>query len=72
MKWKEIKTKSQYRIVVKRTMEIFHAPAGSSGEGDLEILLGLIKDYEDKQIVLPKVEPIMPKNEYRKRVIKGH
>jgi antitoxin component HigA of HigAB toxin-antitoxin module len=58
MDWKVIKTKAQYKKAIKRTMEIFQA-AGDTPEADeLDLLLVLVKDYEDKHIVLPDVDPI--------------
>lgn len=50
MKWKEIKTKAEYDKALKRTIEIFHAEAGSDESDELDILLVLVKDYEDKYI----------------------
>jgi HTH-type transcriptional regulator / antitoxin HigA len=58
MHWKVIKSKVQYNKALKRTVEIFHAPAGSPESDELELLLVLVKDYEDKHIVLPDLDPI--------------
>jgi HTH-type transcriptional regulator/antitoxin HigA len=58
MEWKVIKTKAQYNKAVKRSMEIFQAPEGSPEADELELLLVLVKDYEDKHIVLPEIDPI--------------
>lgn len=58
MNWKVIKTKTAYNKAVKRTMEIFHAEPGTPEENELDLLLVLVKDYEDKQIVMPKLDPI--------------
>jgi HTH-type transcriptional regulator / antitoxin HigA len=58
MDYKVIKTRSQYNKVVKRTMEIFHAEEGTPEGDELELLLLLVKDYEDKHIKLPEVDPI--------------
>lgn len=58
MDWKVIKTKVEYNKAIKRTMAIFQAEPGTSESDELELLLVLIKDYEDKQIVLPEVDPI--------------
>lgn len=57
MIWKVIKTEVQYKKAVKRTMEIFQAAEGSEAD-ELELLLVLVKDYEDKHIVLPELDPI--------------
>ena len=58
MDWKVIKTKTEYNKALKRTMTIFQAEPGTSESEELELLLVLIKDYEDKHIVLPEVDPI--------------
>jgi HTH-type transcriptional regulator / antitoxin HigA len=58
MTWKVIKTKAEYNKALKRTMAIFQAEHGTSESDELELLLVLIKDYEDKHIVLPEVDPI--------------
>jgi len=58
MDWKVIKTKTEYNKALKRTMAIFQAEPGTSESDELELLLVLIKDYEDKHIVLPEVDPI--------------
>ena len=39
-------------------MAIFQAEPGTSESDEFELLLVLIKDYEDKHIVLPDVDPI--------------
>ena len=58
MNWKVIKTKTAYKKALKRTMEIFHAQPGSPEDDELDLLLVLVKDYEDKHIVLPMLDPI--------------
>ncbi len=58
MHWKVIKSKVQYNKALKRTIEIFHAASGSPESDELEFLLVLVKDYEDKHIVLPDLDPI--------------
>jgi HTH-type transcriptional regulator/antitoxin HigA len=58
MNWKVIKTKTEYNKALKRTMDIFQAEQGTREADELELLLVLIKDYEDKHIVLPEVDPI--------------
>jgi HTH-type transcriptional regulator/antitoxin HigA len=58
MKWKVIKAKAEYNKALKRTMDIFQAEPGTPEADELELLLVLIKDYEDKNIVLPEVDPI--------------
>lgn len=58
MDWKVIKTKVEYNKAIKRTMAIFQAEPATSESDELELLLVLIKDYEDKHIVLPEIDPI--------------
>lgn len=58
MDWKVIKTATQYKKAVKRTMEIFQVREGTPEADELELLLVLVKDYEDKHITLPELDPI--------------
>ena len=58
MDWKVIKTKAEYNRALKRSMVIFQAEQGTLESDELELLLVLIKDYEDKNFVLPEVDPI--------------
>lgn len=58
MNWKVIKTKTEYNKALKRTMAIFQAEQDTPESDELELLLVLVKDYEDKHIVLPEVDPI--------------
>jgi len=57
MNWKVIKTEAQYQKAVKRTMKIFHTEDAVEAE-ELALLLVLIKDYEDKHIKLPELDPV--------------
>lgn len=58
MNWKVIKTEAGYKKAVKRTMEIFQAKEGTPQADELALLLVLVKDYEDKHIHIPEVNPI--------------
>ncbi|KAA8483728.1 HTH-type transcriptional regulator/antitoxin HigA [Arcticibacter tournemirensis] len=58
MNWKVLNTEEQYQIAVRRTMEIFHAEEGSPESDELALLLVLIKDYEDRHIHIPTINPI--------------
>lgn len=58
MKWTVLKNKTGYNAAIKRTMAIFHAEDGTPECEELELLLVLIKDYEDKHIVIPALDPI--------------
>jgi HTH-type transcriptional regulator/antitoxin HigA len=52
MNWKVIKTETAYKKAVKRTMAIFNALPGTADGDELELLLVLVKDYEDKNMQL--------------------
>ncbi len=58
MMWKVIKTKSEYNTSIKRTIEIFNAADNTDEADELALLLVLIKDYEDKNITIPDIDPI--------------
>lgn len=58
MNWKVIRTEAQFKRAIKRTIEIFHVAPGSIEADELDLLLVLVKDYEDKHIPLPKLDPI--------------
>ncbi len=58
MNWKVIKNKAQYNKAVKRTIDIFQAEEHTPEADELDLLLVLVKDYEDKHIVLPAIDPI--------------
>lgn len=58
MTWKVIKTEAQYQKAVKRTMHIFHAQENTSEGDELALLLVLIRDYEERNISIPDLDPI--------------
>lgn len=58
MDWKVLKTEEAYKKALRRTIEIFHADYGTPESDELDLLLVLVKDYEDKNIQLPEVNPI--------------
>jgi HTH-type transcriptional regulator/antitoxin HigA len=39
-----------------RLMEIFHAEANTTESDELELLMVLVKDYDDKHYPLPKID----------------
>ncbi|OFY83912.1 MAG: hypothetical protein A3F72_07905 [Bacteroidetes bacterium RIFCSPLOWO2_12_FULL_35_15] len=55
---KVIKTETAYQKAIKRTLAIFHAEEGTPEADELALLLVLVKDYEDKHIHLPEIDPI--------------
>lgn len=58
MNWKVIKTETAYQKALKQAMKIFQAKDGTPEADELAVLLLLIKDYEDKHIFIPDVNPI--------------
>jgi HTH-type transcriptional regulator / antitoxin HigA len=58
MEWNVLKTSAEYKKAVVRSMDIFDAAPDSPEDRELDLLLVLIKDYEDKNIVLPEIDPI--------------
>ncbi|MBS1525806.1 MAG: transcriptional regulator [Bacteroidetes bacterium] len=56
--WKVLKSKAEYNEALARTIEIFHAEDGTSEADELDLLLVLIKDYEDKNIHVPSPDPL--------------
>lgn len=49
---KILKTEQEYKAALKRTVEIFHVEEGTPESDELDILLLLVKDYEDRNFVL--------------------
>jgi HTH-type transcriptional regulator/antitoxin HigA len=58
MNWFVLKTTADYKKAIRRTMEIFNAAPGSDKEKELDLLLVLVKDYEDRHFTLPDLDPI--------------
>lgn len=56
--WKVIKTEAGYKQALERTISIFHAGSDTPEFEELELLLVLVKDYEDKHIAIPTLDPI--------------
>ena len=57
-KWKVLKSEEEYDIALERTIEIFLAEKGSPEFDELELLLLLVKDYEDRHFHFPTSDPI--------------
>jgi HTH-type transcriptional regulator/antitoxin HigA len=58
MNWKILKNESDYNKASIRLMEIFHS-APNTPEGDeLELLLVLVKDYDEKNYQLPELDAL--------------
>lgn len=58
MDWKVLNTEEQYQKAIARTLEIFHAAENTPEADELALLLVLVKDYEEKHVHLPSVDPI--------------
>lgn len=58
MNWKVIKTEAAYKKAVKRMLNIFHAQEGTPEADELDLLLILIRDYEDRHVRLPELDPV--------------
>lgn len=58
MNWSVLKTEAAYQKAIKRTIAIFQAKEGTPEANELGLLLVLVKDYEDKHIQLPEVNPL--------------
>jgi len=50
--WKVLKSEDDYQKASMRLMEIFHAETGTPENDELELLLVLVKDYDDKHYEL--------------------
>lgn len=58
MNWKVLKTEEDYEIAAMRLMEIFHAAPNTPENEELELLMVLVKDFDDRNYHLPKIEPL--------------
>lgn len=58
MNWKILRTEDEYQKAIKRTLAIFHVKEGTKEADELALLLLLVKDYEDKHVHLPIVNPL--------------
>jgi HTH-type transcriptional regulator/antitoxin HigA len=53
-----LKSEGEYKEALGRTIDIFHAVDGTPEADELDLLLVLIKDYEDKNIHIPTPDPL--------------
>jgi len=56
--WKVLKSEAEYKEALARTIEIFHAEDDTPEADELDLLLVLVKDYEDKNIHIPAPDPL--------------
>jgi HTH-type transcriptional regulator / antitoxin HigA len=59
MEWNTIKTHAEYITALKRVILIMDARGDSSEAKERELLLGLLKKYEQKHVILPELD-LMP------------
>jgi HTH-type transcriptional regulator/antitoxin HigA len=58
MKWKVLKTEADYNRAAVRMMEIFHTEAGTADSDELDLLIVLVKDYDEKHYPLPELDAL--------------
>lgn len=58
MNWKVLKTEEDYNKASIRLMEIFHAQPNTSESDELDLLMVLVKDYDDKHYQLPELDAL--------------
>ncbi len=58
MKWKVIKTEEAYKEAAKRMIEIFHTEEDGPLLDELELLIVLIKDYDDRNFPFLNMDPL--------------
>ena len=56
--WKVLKTEEDYNAATGRLMEIFQVPQGSADAEELELLILLVKDYDERHYSLPAANPL--------------
>lgn len=56
--WKVLKTEAAYKVALTRTIELFHTEEGTPESDELDLLLLLVKDYEDRHHLIPVIDPI--------------
>ncbi|WP_269225033.1 helix-turn-helix domain-containing protein [Flavobacterium eburneipallidum] len=58
MNWKVLKTEEEYNKASMRLMEIFHAQLNTVESDELDLLLVLVKDYDDKHYQLSELDAL--------------
>lgn len=58
MKWKVLKTEDDYDKASMRLMEIFHSKENTAEFDELDLLIVLVKDYDDKHYQLPELDAL--------------
>lgn len=58
MNWKVLKTEDDYNRASLRLMEIFNAEPNTKEGDELELLIVLVKDYDEKHFELPELDAL--------------
>lgn len=58
MNWNVLKTDEDYNNASMRMMEIFHAEPNTREGDELDLLIVLVKDYDDKHYQLPELDAL--------------
>ena len=59
MEWNTIKTNTEYITALQRVILIMEARPDSPEAKERDLLLGLLKKYEQKHVILPELD-LMP------------
>jgi HTH-type transcriptional regulator/antitoxin HigA len=58
MNWKVLKTEDDYNKASIRMMELFNAAPNTSESDELDLLIVLVKDYDEKLYQLPELDAL--------------
>jgi HTH-type transcriptional regulator/antitoxin HigA len=58
MNWKVLKTEEDYNKASLRLMEIFHVAPNAPEFDELDLLIILIKDYDDRHYPVPELDAL--------------
>ncbi|MEO6833298.1 MAG: hypothetical protein ABI378_12210 [Chitinophagaceae bacterium] len=53
-----MKTEEDYNLATNRLMDIFYLPTGTPETQELELLILLVKDYDERHYALPTLNPL--------------
>lgn len=59
MNWKVLKTEEDYNKAAMRMMEIFYAQPNTPESDELDLLIVLVKDYDEKHYQLPELDALV-------------
>ena len=58
LKFEKMRSDEEFDAAMERIDEIFHAPVGSAEGDQLEVLVGLVEDYEVERYPIPPPDPV--------------